>query len=390
MLTVASAVLVASARSDEPAPKAAEPAWTKQVLWEGGGGYTAVTADFTGDGIPDVIADTGKGVTRLFVGPDWKKEVTIDEHESCGTISSYITSDACDMDGDGDVDYVAACFNPGVIVWYERPDKPVTGRWQRRVIENQLNGVHSVIHGDVDKDGRVDLLATSDQPKGKFPNSLVWLSPPAKVRSDDAWKRHVFADGDAPGIAHYLGFGDVNGDGRPDAVTGAKGGPGVEPGTGEWFAWWEAPADPTKAWKKHLLPGKHLGATNILPADLNGDKKIDFLASRGHGRGVIWFEAPDWKVHTIDADIQEPHSLQVHDVDGDGDLDGVTCAFGSKICAWYENDGKGRFVRHVVGTNQEAYDIRVADLDGDGDKDFLVAGRQSNNVVVYLNPQKKR
>lgn len=36
--------------------------------------------------------------------------------------------------------------------------------------------------------------------------------------------------------------------------------------------------------------------------------------------------------------------------------------------------------------NQGAYDFRVADLDGDGDKDFLVAGRESNNVVIYLNP----
>ena len=73
-----------------------------------------------------------------------------------------------------------------------------------------------------------------------------------------------------------------------------------------------------------------------------------------------------------------------------GDLDAVTCAFGSKICAWYENDGSGGFARHVVGTNQEACDIHVADLDGDGGNDFLVAGRKSDNVVVYLNPKQKR
>lgn len=54
------------------------------------------------------------------------------------------------------------------------------------------------------------------------------------------------------------------------------------------------------------------------------------------------------------------------------------------------NDGSGRISRHVVGMNQEAYDIRVADLDGDGDKDFLVAGRESNNVAIYLNPKTKR
>lgn len=385
-LMSALAVHVPTVWSEEPTT---EPAWTKQVIWEGGTCYTAVVSDFTKDGVPDIIADAGQGVTRLFVGPDWKQHVTIDDKhpDYGGSISSYITSDACDIDGDGDTDYIAACFNPGVIVWYEQPDRPMKEHWQRRVIEDQLNGVHSVIHGDVDMDGRMDLLATSDQPNGRFPSSLVWLSPPAKVRSDQAWQRHILADRNAPGVAHYLGFGDFNGDGRSDVVTGAKGGPGVEPTTGEWFAWWESPTDPKREWTKHPLPGTHLGATNILPADLNGDGKVDFLATRGHGKGVIWFEAPDWKIHTIDADIQEPHSLQVYDIDSDGDLDAVTCAFGSKICAWYENDGSGRFSRHVVGKNQEAYDIRVADLDGDGDNDFLVAGRQSNNVVIYLNPK---
>ena len=38
-------------------------------------------------------------------------------------------------------------------------------------------------------------------------------------------------------------------------------------------------------------------------ADVNGDGKIDILATRGHGVGVLWFEAPisiDWKQHMID------------------------------------------------------------------------------------------
>ena len=157
---------------------------------------------------------------------------------------------------------------------------------------------------------------------------------------------------------------------------------------GEWFAWWESPADPRTPWTKHALPGTHPGATNIHPADLNGDGKTDLLASRGHGNGVIWFEAPEWTIHTIDAEIQEPHCLVVADIDSDGDLDGATCAYGSELCVWYENNGRGQFERHIVGEKQQAYDIRAVDLDADGDLDLLVAGRASNNVVWYANPQK--
>ena len=76
----------------------------------------------------------------------------------------------------------------------------------------------------------------------------------------------------------------------------------------------------------------------------------------------------------------------VADLDGDGDSDAATCAYGSKLCAVYLNDGHGKFSRQVVGRDQEAYDIRAVDLDGDGDLDLIVAGRGSLNVVWYENP----
>lgn len=359
----------------------ASSGWKKHVITEGEGCTTAVAADFTRDGTIDVIADTGKGVTRLFVGPDWKMIELDTDHGQ-----RFIHSETYDVDGDGDADYIGACYNPGLIVWYEQPDQPLTEKWTRRLIDNQIHGIHGVIKGDVDRDGRIDLLATSAQPKPPFPDSLAWFSAPKNVRSNEPWQRHIFANQDAPGLTHYIGFGDINNDGRPDAATGAKGGPQDPSGSGEWFAWWEAPADPARLWTKHDLPGPQPGATNIHPADVNGDGKTDLLASRGHGNGVIWFEAPSWAEHTIDADIQEPHCLAAIDMDGDGDVDATTCAYGSEFCVWYENDGSGQFKRHVVGTGQQAYDIRVLDIDGDADPDILIAGRASNNVVWYENP----
>src|SRR5262249_49112049 len=159
---------------------------------------------------------------------------------------------------------------------------------------------------------------------------------------------------DAPGLSHYFGFGDVNGDGRPDIALAAKGGPSAEPGTGDWFAWWEAPRDPRKAWTKHLIADKHPGATNIQMADVNGDGRMDFIATRGHGRGVVWFEGPTWKEHVIHPTLLEPHCLVVADLNGDGKVDAATCAFGDKLALWFENDGKGNFKTHVVGRNQAA------------------------------------
>ena len=140
-----------------------------------------------------------------------------------------------------------------------------------------------------------------------------------------------------------------------------------------------------KAWEKVVIAKNQLAATNILPGDLNGDGMMDFLASRGHSQGVIWFEGPKWKLHEIDRTIKSPHSLVLADLDGDGDLDGATCGFESQRVAWYENDGEGRFAVHVIDEDQESYDLRAVDMDYDGDLDLLNAGRATANVVWYEN-----
>ena len=376
MVGLACALIAASTVTAGP-----QGEWPKHTIHEGPQSLTAVAADFTGDGHPDVIANSG-GKTRLFVGPNWR-EVTLDENPA----HNFIHSEFFDVDRDGDLDYIGARYNPGLIVWLECPDKPLVQSWTVRLVDDQVHGIHGLIKGDVDRDGHPDLLATSAQPKPPFPNSLAWFRVPSAAHSARRWERHIFAQNDAPGLTHYLGFGDVNGDGRPDAATGAKGGPQAEPGTGNWFAWWEAGSDPRQPWKKHPIATNQAGATNIHPADVNGDGQTDFIAARGHGRGVVWFAAPAWDEHLIHATIKEPHCLVVVDMDGDNDLDAATCAYGDKLAAWFENDGKGEFKTHIVGRDQESYDIRAVDLDVDGDLDLLIAGRGSNNVVWYENPR---
>ncbi|HAY83321.1 MAG TPA: hypothetical protein DCY79_26235 [Planctomycetaceae bacterium] len=358
----------------------ASPQWKKHVVFQGARCNTAVAGDFSGDGRVDIICNAGN-VTRLLVAPKWN-EVILDGTRKLGLIHSEVM----DADGDGDLDFIGARYKPGLIFWLEQPDKPLQQRWVAHTIDDQVDGIHGLLVGDVNVDGKPELLANSAQPQGPFANSLVWYQRPGQVQAEQPWPRFVFAKGDAPGLSHYLGIGDVDGDGRPDACSGAKGGPQDTTGLGEWFAWWKAPADPRGVWKKELIAGMQPGATNIHPADVNGDGQTDFIASRGHGEGVVWFEAPTWREHRINDKLACPHCLQVLDLDGDGDLDAATCAYESRVVAWFENDGKGNFTTHVVGTDQAAYDIRALDMDGDKDMDLLIAGQQSENVVWYENP----
>lgn len=360
--------------------ESADPtAWTKHVIFEGGHCNTAVAGDFTGDGKVDVISNSN-GKCHLFVAPDWKHIVLHDDPKH-----QCIHSEVMDVDRDGDLDYIAARYNPGLIFWLE--NNGTLKNWKWRLVDDQVHGIHGLLVGDVDLDGVPDLIANSAQPKEPFPESLVWYRTPRKT--GDRWQRTVAADQDAPGLSHYLGLGDVNGDGRPDILSGAKGGPQAEPNSGDWFAWWESPQDAAQSgWKKHMISKQEPGATNLFVVDVDQDGKNDILASRGHGKGLCWFKAPQWKRTDFGQNLEGPHCLTINDFDSDGDLDAATCAKDSKITAWFENNGNGIFKIHVLDEDQAAYDIRSIDMDLDGDIDLLVAGQTSKNVVWYENRMK--
>ncbi|MEM8953927.1 MAG: VCBS repeat-containing protein [Verrucomicrobiota bacterium] len=368
-------------------------AWEKHIIQPAsetrGMINTAVANDWNGDGKMDVIGSFN-GTVTLILGPDWRERVVL--HELAGKkgdrlagSGGCIHSTTMDVDEDGDLDFVGS---NNTVFWLECPDGDVTsGEWVYRTVDGEIKGTHCLITGDVDGDGRLDLIANSGRGPDQtaIPHSLTWQRVPQDPKSAKSWKRHVFAKGDAPGGSHYTGIADVNGDGRMDISCAAKGGDRF-PG-GEWFAWWEQPSDGGVPWVRHVLATEQVGATNILPYDFDQDGVMDFAASRGHGEGVLWFRGPDFEPIEIDGGIKGPHSLALGDIDSDGTMDIATCGHTvDGVAIWYSNDGRGRFSPHVVGLDQGSYDLRLVDMDGDGDLDFLIAGHFSNNLVWFENP----
>jgi hypothetical protein len=356
--------------------------WKKHVVMEQGHCNTAVALDANGDAWLDVIASFN-GRVSLFIAPDWKAEVVL--HRFGGGTGGCIHSAVIDADGDSDLDW-AGTLSDGHPFWLENPgkEKAQRGAWTPRSIDQEITGIHCLLRSDIDNDGTDDLVINNFEPEKGIGDSMAWFSVPENPRTAPNWNRHVFAKGDARGGSHYMGAGDIDGDGWKEIAVGAKGNPFAD---GNWFAFWKNPgAGKVKGgWEKVILAENQTAATNILPADVNGDGKVDWLASRGHGKGVIWFENPSWRIHDIDIEIEFPHSLTVADHDQDGDVDAATCGYGSERVMWYENDGKGSFSLHTLDEHQQSYDLRTVDMDGDGDLDLLNAGRGTENVVWYEN-----
>ncbi|MCZ6795007.1 MAG: VCBS repeat-containing protein [Planctomycetota bacterium] len=330
----------------------------------------------------DVIAVGRSGVYWYASG---EKHV-IDEFD---TPTNFLHVRTGDIDRDGDVDAVAVDHRNGNIFYYENPGEPALKRkrWPRHLVEDRVKGAHAVALGDIDRDGRLDVVA-SGEAGCDVPDTIFWYRCPENPNSATRWARYAIGPNQSGGLAHYPGIGDVNGDGRPDVVHAAKNGaprPDASPPIkkGEWYRLWLQPADPTKPWIFQEIASGYRQATNIQVADVNHDGVVDLVATQGHHVGILYFEGPLWRPRTIDRTLRSPHTLVVADIDGDGDTDIATCAFESRVLTWFSNNGSGGFKRHDISTDQEAYDLVARDMDGDGDLDLIVAGRNSRNVCWY-------
>ncbi|MGH9907833.1 MAG: FG-GAP repeat domain-containing protein, partial [Pyrinomonadaceae bacterium] len=178
-----------------------------------------------------------------------------------------------------------------------------------------------------------------------------------------------------------LSVGDIDGDGAKDLLLGTK-----------WLrnrgGTWEALA---------LSGDEGLPDRNRL-ADINGDGKLDavvgFEAVSAPG-DLVWYENSTdgvWRKHVI-ATVVGPMSLDVGDLDKDGDLDVVVGEHDlddsskAKLYIFENADGKGgKWIGHLVAVGDEHHDgAMLVDIDNDEDLDIISIGWGHDRVLLYEN-----
>lgn len=167
-----------------------------------------------------------------------------------------------------------------------------------------------------------------------------------------------------------LMLGDINGDGKLDTVVGA------ENSDGKGLVWYQYPS-----WEKHAVAtGQFTTDGQTVDIDKNGGLDI-VIGNYAPGRETIeWYEnvsgtgQGEWIQHTIGKGYA--HDLEVGDVDGDGDIDVVTCD--KKKVVWWEQIAPTEFREHMI-LERKGEGLKLADMDSDGDLDIVYGGSWLEN-----------
>jgi hypothetical protein len=334
--------------------------------------------DVDGDGDLDVVAGNGGQTNRLYLNNG-----TADPFN--GVSGSDISTDADstisvalgDVDGDGDLDLVAGNSGYNRLYLNNGTASPFSGVSGSN-ISTDTHTTYSVVLGDVDGDGDLDLVA------GNSGYNRLYLNNGTSDPFNGGVGSSISADND---LTISVALGDVDGDGDLDLVAGNNGQTNrlyLNDGTANPFSGVvgsdiSADAQPT---------------SSLALGDVDGDGDLDLVAGNYNQTNRLYLNNGTFNPFNavsgsnISSDVHSTRSVALGDVDGDGDLDLVAGNDG-QTNRLYLNNGTSDLFSGVSGSSISAdshttYSVALGDVDGDGDLD-LVAGNYNQTNRLYLN-----
>jgi len=157
----------------------------------------------------------------------------------------------------------------------DQPPAAKTLQFRAEQIASDFGVGYAVTTGDVNGDGRTDVVAISG-------TDLVWFAAPS-------WEKQVILSGATPKDNVCLALHDIDRDGKLDVAVGASWQPTNTTGGGTLH--WVRQGAAGAPWELHSIaeePTLH----RIRWADVDGDRNRELVVTPLHGRGT---KGPDWE-----------------------------------------------------------------------------------------------
>lgn len=345
--------------------------------------------DHNQDGLIDIVTGWEEGgVVRIYEnpGPDRAREAW--PHITVGEVRHVEEAIFVDLDGDGRQEVVSGSEGGTRTLYWHRPRD---GGWRTVAFPATQNAQMwmQAVSLDLDAQWGQDLLLGS---KGDGA-AVGWLQAPRQAESLDAWSYHRLREA---GWIMSLLPRDLDGDGDVDLVLSDR------KGRRSGLFWLENPGPQANrrhvAWHEHPIG---LLGTEVMFADLgdvNGDGLLDVAAAVKPAKIALLLGTKEgnWKeriLHLDDSHAGDAKAVKIADVDGDGLADLIyTCesASGSREgVVWLEQERNAPWRQHSLGGPAGVkFDLlQTLDLDGDGDLDVITCEeRDLLGVVWYANP----
>jgi len=355
-------------------------------------------ADIDGDGTDDVVAVETKKVDELHWYKVDASSATLSFTDN--KITEYADQErgfgvaVVDLDGDSDVDILVAAEDEKALCWYENDGLSWTQLDIEASTDQELFTVFAV---DVDGDSDVDVFSASQDAKE------IWLF--LNDGSQNFGSAVVIDDKVDTPMSVYAT--DVDGDYDVDLIYAD------EDKRVTYFAQGTSAASASEWGDEIEIDDGRKEPRWVVAADLDGDGDADVLCADPGKEEIVVYENEDgdgssWDDVVYDAG-DEVTSVEVFDIDGDGDLDFVGACADDKMRWWKradgalsdgEGDGEGdddsaafAFVKPNpdddesitvdVDADGEVTTVVALDLDGDGDLDVVAA--ETNKLTWYEN-----
>ncbi len=278
---------------------------------------------------------------------------------------------AIDMDSDNDIDLVCGGNNNSSVdlLWIENNGSNIFSTPD--TIKLGTNRIEDIAIDDLDADGDLDIATASSYTAEVryFENSGNMTFTESLVSNDMSYK---------------ILIKDIDNDGNMDILAA------ILP---EGISWYENSG--TSSFTTHYEAFPEVGGNPDLHfEDFNGDTIPDIIYSGSASPGLI-----KWKENLSGGTFSDMHKITSlsyivnesvpADIDNDGDLDIVSTS--SKYIFWHENLGMGKFSTeknlYYAGTNPYILikSLNVIDIDSDGDLDILASQNSYDGTVLCTN-----